>query len=254
MLRSMNEIQGYQIEAVDGDLGNVDEFYFDDQTWTVRYMVVDTGPWIFGRKVLISPIALLEPVWSSRKMPVMLTRKQVEESPDIKIDEPVSLQDEIVLRKYYEWPNYWIQPTGMPTPATVASYYPPEAPEMEERAVVVHGQGGDPHLRRTREVTGYHIQAKDGRIGHVSDFIVEDEAWVIRYVVVDTRNWLPGREVLTSPAWIESIDEKRSLVEIDLKKETIENSPEYDPESPVNRDYEKVLYDYYGRPRYWVKR
>lgn len=253
MLRSMNEIQGYQIEAIDGDIGNVVEFYFDDQTWTVRYMVVETGPWILGRKVLISPIALLEPVWSSRKMPVMLTRKQVKESPDIKIDEPVSLQDEIVLRKYYEWPNYWVQPTGMPTPAMVPSYYPPEAPDMKERAVVIHGQGGDPHLRRTKEVSGYHIQARDGRIGHVSDFIVEDEAWVIRYVVVDTRYWLPGREVLISPSWIESIDEKHSMVEIDLKKETIENSPEYDPESPVNRDYEKVLYDYYGRPRYWVK-
>lgn len=254
MLRSLKEIQGYKIQAVDGEIGKVDEFYFDDQTWTVRYMVVDTGPWILGRKVLISPIALLEPEWASRKIAVTLTREEVKESPDIKIDQPVSLQDEIVLRKYYEWPNYWINPSSMPTPAMLPSYYPPEAPMMEERAVVIHGQGGDPHLRRTREVTGYHIDARDGGIGHVADFIVDDQAWVIRYIVVDTHNWLPGREVLLSPTWIETIREDKSSVAIDLKKKTIENSPEYDPESPVNRDYEEVLYDYYGRPRYWIQK
>ena len=172
MLRSMKEIQGYKIQAVDGEIGKVDEFYFDDQTWTVRYMVVDTGPWILGRKVLISPITLFEPKWASRKIAVMLTHEEVKESPDIKIDQPVSLQDEIVLRKYYEWPNYWVNPSAMPTPAMIPSYYPPEAPMMEERAVVIHGQGGDPHLRRTREVAGYHIDARDGGIGHVDDFIM----------------------------------------------------------------------------------
>ena len=250
MLRSMKEIQGYKIKATDGDIGKVDEFYFDDQTWTVRYMVVDTGPWILGRKVLISPIALLEPVWASREIPVMLTRKQVKESPDINIDRPVSLQDEVVLRKYYEWPNYWVQANGV-TPTMVPSYYPPEAPEMEERAVVIHGQGGDPHLRRTKAVRGYHIQARDGEIGHISDFIVEDQAWIIRYLIVDTRDWLPGRHVLISPNWVKSIEEDRSSVEIDLKMKTIEDSPEYNPDTPVNRDYEEVLYDYYGRPTYW---
>jgi uncharacterized protein YrrD len=250
MLRSMKEIQGYQIQAVDGEIGKVDEFFFDDHTWTVRYMVVDTGPWILGRKVLISPLALMVPDWTSKTMPVMLTRKQVKESPDIEFDQPVSLQQEIVLRKHYDWPTYWTQPTGMPN-SMASSYYLAEGLQMKERAVALEGQGGDPHLRRTKEVTGYDIQARDGEIGHVADFIVDDEVWMIRYMVVDTRDWLSGRTVLVSPSWIERIDYEDSKVAIDLKKKTIKNSPEYDPETPVNRDYEQGLYDFYGRPKYW---
>jgi hypothetical protein len=119
-----------------------------------------------------------------------------------------------------------------------------EQEEKEERH-------SDPHLRSTREVIGYHIQARDGEIGHVDDLIVDDELWYLRYLVIDTRNWLPGRKVLVAPAWAEQVSWIERKVYIDLKRETIKNSPEFDPSMPVNREYEVQLYDYYGRPRYW---
>ena len=110
----------------------------------------------------------------------------------------------------------------------------------------------DPHLRSIKEVTGYHIQAMDDDMGHVEDFIVNDKSWTIHYVVVDTRNWLPGgRKVLISPAWIESIDWPQSRMKVDLSTEQIKESPEYDPHAPVNKEYEARLYDFYGRPKYW---
>jgi hypothetical protein len=121
------------------------------------------------------------------------------------------------------------------------------AQEKEER----DEQESDPHLRSTREVIGYHIQARDGEIGHVEDLIVEDEIWFIRYLVIDTRNWLPGRKVLVAPAWAEQVNWVERRVYLDLSRETVKNSPEFDPSMPVNREYEVRLYDYYGRPKYW---
>jgi len=111
---------------------------------------------------------------------------------------------------------------------------------------------GDSHLRSTNEVAGYRIQAKDDKIGHVEDFIMDDNLWILRYVVIDTRNWLPGgRKVLVSPGWVDHISWADRIVFINLNAKAIENSPEYKPTLPVNREYEERLYDFYGRPYYW---
>jgi hypothetical protein len=99
-----------------------------------------------------------------------------------------------------------------------------------------------------KEVTGYHIEAKDGAIGHVEGFILDDEDWMIRYMVVDTRSWLPGKKVLIAPCLIRSVHWDESKVCLDLSRELVEGGPEYDPSAPVNREYEKRWYDYYGRP------
>ncbi|MEJ2285807.1 MAG: PRC-barrel domain-containing protein [Desulfobacterales bacterium] len=107
------------------------------------------------------------------------------------------------------------------------------------------------HPRSTREVSGYLIQAADGEIGHVEDFIVDDDTWRLRYIVVDTRNWLPGRKVLISTQWTTAIDWAEEKFWIDLSTDRIKNSPEYDPAEPINRENEAKLYDYYGRPVYW---
>jgi hypothetical protein len=117
----------------------------------------------------------------------------------------------------------------------------------------IEEQKSDPHLRSTREVIGYHIQATDGEIGHVEDFVLNDEIWSIYYMVVDTRNWLPGREVILSTSWIEEVDWIERHVHVNLSQEAVENSPEFDPSVPVNREYEIRLYDYYGRPKYWTR-
>jgi hypothetical protein len=249
MLRSTKELRGYTIHATDGDIGKVHEFYFDDLAWIVRYLVVDTGTWLPGRKVLLSPGVLGQPNWETRSLPVGLTKGQVEHSPDISADEPVSRQMEVDLHNYYGWTPYW--QSGLPQfglgAAAAAEVLARAVKETEEK----DEQESDPHLRSTREVIGYHIQARDGVIGHVDDLIVEDETWFIRYLVIDTRNWLPGRKVLVAPAWAEEIDWVERMVQLDLSRETVQNSPEFDPSMPVNREYEVRLYDYYGRPKYW---
>jgi sporulation protein YlmC with PRC-barrel domain len=233
MLRSVRSLYGYKIMAKDGAIGKVHEFFFEDETWLVRYLVVGTGRWLPSRQVLISPVAFGKADWESKAFHVILTREQVESSPGIEKDQPVSRRHLIELFRYYGWPPYWPVGAGfnMSPPATAE-----EEDEGEEAA--------NPHLRSTRAVAGYNITASDGDIGHVDDFIVDDEEWALRYVVVDTRNWLPGRRVLVAPRWIEYIDWSMKRVAMALTKELIKNSPEYDPAQPVNREYEVRLYDY----------
>ena len=246
MLRSTKDLRGYAIRASNGVIGKVYGLYFDDLAWIVRYLVVDTGNWLPGRQVLLWPGVLGQPDWETQSLPVGLSKEQVEHSPHISTDEPVSRQMEVDLHTYYGWTPYWRG--GLPVPglgaAAAAEMIASSAEERDE-------EDSDPHLRSTREVIGYHIQARDGEIGHVEDFVVDDEAWFIRYLVIDTRNWLPGRKVLVAPAWAEQVNWVERKVYVDLGRETIKSSPEFDPSMPVNREYEARLYDFYGRPYYW---
>jgi hypothetical protein len=249
MLRSIKELRGYAIRALDGEIGKVHELYFDDLAWLVRYLVVDTGTWLSGRKVLLSPGVVGQPDWETQMLPVELTKQQVESSPEIGTNEPVSRQMEMDLHTYYGWTPYWRG--GLPElglGAAAAAQMIAEAAQGEPEKQ----QQEDPHLRSTREVIGYHIQARDGEIGHIDDFVVDVGTWYVRYLVIDTRNWLPGKKVLVAPAWVEEVNWASRSVSMDLNRETIKNSPEFDPSMPVNREYEVRLYDYYGRPKYWV--
>lgn len=254
MLRSLDEIRGYKIHATDGEIGRVDDFYFDDISWTIRYLVVDTGPWLFGRKVLISPVALGQPDWVGRVLPVSLSKEQVENSPDVELDQPVSRQKQEALHQHYGWDTYWLSlqagtASGVPpapaAPAPVSPGAPPDEEEQEGADIE------DPHLRSSEEVINYRIQALDGEFGRADDFIADDVSWVIRYMVVDTGNWLSSERVLIAPPWVTELEWAGARVHVGMDKESIENSPEYDPSKPINREYEVQLYDYYGRPVYW---
>jgi len=248
MLRSLKILLRDTVVAADGDIGKVHDFYFHDDTWIVRYLVVDTGHWLPGRKVLITPSALGKPDYDALTFPVALTRGQVEKSPNIDTDQPVSRQQETALHNHYGWPMYWIDPgTGAwPAVAPMAPIFAP--PKPSETAT--EGKA-DPHLRSIREVTGYHIHASDGEMGHVEDFIVDDAFWVIRYMVVHASNWLPAKKVLISPQWLGEIRHRERKVNVTLTQESIRHCPEFDPRAFVNREYEERLYDYYGRPGYW---
>jgi uncharacterized protein YrrD len=248
MLRSTNHLEGFAIGAKDGEMGSVHSLIFDDRDWTIRYLVVDTGRWLPGRKVLLAPKAVTRPDWQGRVFHVDLTKDQVRSSPDIDAEKPVSRQREIELHKYYGWTPYWGPVHGL---STAPEYHVPE--QAERGTAVMVESVGDSNLRSTREVRGYRIHATNGQIGHVEDFIVSDEDWVIRYLVVDTRNWLPGRSVLISPEWVRDIGWEEREVWVDVPKQTIEDSPTYDPAAPINREYETRMYDYYGRPRYWTR-
>jgi hypothetical protein len=230
MQHSLRSIIGFSIRATDGDLGRVHEFYFDDATWTIRYVVVETGNWLSGRKVLISLAALGKPDWESRTFPVNLTCNQVRNSPDIDTQRPVYRQHEEELHEYYQWPQYWEGGYGGALGITPYPLF--ENPVLQESPK--SERQDDPHLRSTRQVTGYHIHATNGEIGHVADFMVNDKNWELRYMVVDTGNWLPGKKVLISPAWIKSVNWNDASVTIDRMRESVKNSPDADPAKAVD--------------------
>jgi hypothetical protein len=239
MLRSAKGLQGYKVLADDGEIGRCAELLFDDREWTIRYLAVELGTWLVPREVLISPVALKRPFDSV--FPVNLTKKQVEESPDIDSHQPVSRRKELEINRYYGWPLYW---GGAAIIATEPVGVPPEDEEEE-------GDPADVHLRTTREVRGYVIAASDGLIGHVDDSIIDDNDWRLRYFVVDTGAWVPGRKVLVSTEWADTIEWADGSVSVSLTRDDVRHSPHFDPAEPVNREYEEVLYDYYGRPKYW---
>ena len=241
MLRSVNSIKGYALEAVDGEIGQCQDFLFDDEHWTIRYMVADTGRWLRHRTVLISPISLGEAHWHGRAMTVNLTCKEIEESPPLDSDAPICVQRKRRLVTHSDWPLYWIGDGiwgSAPAPAIF------EAPEL-----LTEVEEGDPHLRSTSEVSGYAIAARDGDIGCVTDFIMNESTWVIRFAVVETGGWLSSRRVLIAPRYIESVRWENRHVNLNITKEQIKASPPFNASEPINRDYEERLYDYYGRPK-----
>ncbi len=225
MQYNINSMIDYEIRATDGDLGKVDEFYFDDETWTIRYIIAETGNWLEGRKVLISPVAFGKPDPESRTISVNLTRSQVKNSPDIDTQKPVFRQHEAQLNEYYQWP--WRGGYGGSFGTTPLPLSDDEVLSEQEASAPEHRD--DPNLRSTRQVTGYHIHAADGEIGHVEDFIVDDEDWTIRFLVADTTNWLPGKKVLLSPQRIKEVEWADSSVYYNLTRESVENSQEFDP-------------------------
>ena len=248
MLRSLKTLLGYIVLAKDGRIGKVHDFYFHDDTWIIRYLVVDTGLWLPKRKVLIAPSAMEKPNWERLTFPVALAREQVEKSPDVDTDKPVSRQQEVELHNHYGWPAYWIDPGIGPWPA-IAPMVPIFAPSKPSESGE-EGRG-DSHLRSFREVKAYHIHASDGELGHVEDFIADDALWVIRYLVIHVRTWLPAKNVLISPQWLGEIGHWDRMVNVTLTRGRILHCPELNPRAFVNREYEERLYDYYGRPRYW---
>lgn len=249
MLENAARIHGFKLGALDGEIGRVKDLYFDDANWTIRYLVADTGTWLPERQVLISPWALKRVNEVDKTINVNLTKQQIEDCPSITSDLPVSRQYEIEYYKYYGWPMYWYGPALWgPGPYPAYFGHGGGAVEAEHRPIT---EDRDPHLRSTRDMTDYRIHALDGEIGHVDDFIFDDASWVIRYIIVDTRNWWPGKKVLVSPEWISHISWEKSTVDVDLHRDTIKEAPDYDPYSRISREYETQLFDHYRREAYW---
>jgi sporulation protein YlmC with PRC-barrel domain len=244
MLQTLSALKRMSIGAVDGEMGRVSDIYFDDHEWTLRYLVVNPGPWLTGRRVLISPWAIRDVEWHAQRVDVALTREQVRNSPNMDTDKPVSRQYETAYSDYYGYPYYWMGPFAwgpLPIPKQAASADPAQQAGRRET------KQGDPNLRSANEVDGYHIEAVNGSIGHVDDFIIDDATWGVRYFVVDTRNWLPGRHVLISTDWVERVSWEGRQVYVALTRDEVRNSPEYEPAS-FTEAKEEALYRHYGRP------
>jgi hypothetical protein len=264
MLRNLKDLENYTIGATDGEIGHVQDFYFQDDAWVVRYLVVEAGTWLSSRKVLISPISVNHPDWLERTLPVSITKEQVRNSPDIDTDQPVSRQNEEQFLGYYGYPTYW-DGTGLwgegPYPYTMVPGYGSYGVDRVERERELEAclrderarhRNDDPHLRSCNAVTGYTIHAIDGDIGHVSGFLVDDETWAIRYLVIDTSNWWLGHEVLVAPPWIKGVHWSDQAVAVDLSREAIKSAPPYDSTVDWTHEQEQNLYLHYGRSGNWA--
>jgi hypothetical protein len=264
MLRDLKELHDYAIGATDGVIGHVKDLLLDDQAWVVRYLVVDTGGWLSGRKVLMSPMAIGEPDWAGRLLPVLITKDQVKNSPDVDTDKPVTRQHELEFSGYYGYPYYWggggFWGGGMYPGMMMAGYggfgSPLATREATQNARARDEQtrdaDSDPHLRSCKAITGYHIHASDGDIGHVCGMLIDDETWAVRYLIVDTSNWWLGHQMLVAPQWIESVSWGDSTVSVKLTQQAVKDAPVYEPTGTLTREYEARLYEHHGRNGYWL--
>jgi hypothetical protein len=256
MLLRVGELQDYKILAKNGEIGHVEQLYFDDQTWTSKYVVVDIGNWLSGRKVLISATAIIEANASGKNIHMALTRQQIQEgAAAIYTHKPVARQHPTDYSIYVGWPPYYLGSTGLNATGGYSSDDSVGTDSESERSVdTASKEQNDPHLRSTEVVGGYHIMALDGEIGHIEDFMVDDQTWTIRYAVADTRNWWPGKKVLLATEWILWVSWAESNAYVGLDRNRIIDAPEFDPSQQLTRDYEIKLYEYYKRSPYWEQK
>lgn len=259
-LRRASDLRSCTIAATDGEIGSLDDVYFDDQSWTVRHLVVDTGTWLPGRRVLVPPHAVQAIDLGGRRIRTCLTKQQVEDSPDIDTARPVSRQHESSIYAHYGVPYYWAGayrwgPVEFPGAGVPGIYPVPPAGvsrEVEEMAARAR-ESEDPHLWSAKDVRRYGIKATDGELGHVVDFVLDDRSWAIRYVVADPASWWPGPHVLLSTEWITGVSEDDSTVAVDLDRESVRHAPRFD-EHALDREYEARLHAAYRRRGYWERR
>jgi uncharacterized protein YrrD len=263
MLRNLRDLHNYAIRATDGDIGEVKDFYFDDQAWVIRYLIVETGNWLTSRKVLISPIAIGHPDWQEMILPVSVTREQVENSPDIDTDKPVSRQHEMEYLGYYAYSLYWngsglwgagtdpnrMMPEFVSTPSVVE----PQSDSLYGDSSIAPHSSDDTHLRSCMVVMSYHIHASDGEIGHVDGMLVDEETWAIRFLIVNTSNWWIGHQVLIAPNLINDVSWDDGTVSLNVTQQQVEDAPPYDQSVQVDHMQEVSIYKHYGNMAYWEK-
>jgi sporulation protein YlmC with PRC-barrel domain len=249
MLHRAKELRQFTIDATDGEIGQVLDFYFDDERWTVRYIVVDAGAWFTATTFLISPAAIFSIDWRSRYINTSLTRDEVKNSPTIHSDMPLLRHTEVAFNDYYHYSYYWSGPNlwGL---ATTPGDLKNAGGNNLFQAALKHSSK-ESFLRSINEVSRYQIAAEDGDIGYIQDFIIDDETWAIRYLVVEIGDERLAKKVMLSPQWITDIGWSDRRVYLDLEAEEIRNSPAYDESAMIDRAYEQRLYNYYGRSHYW---
>jgi hypothetical protein len=253
MLQVISPLKGFTIKASDGGIGTVVDFLFDDTSWKVRWLVIDCGTWLTGRKVLIHPSAISRQDLEQQEFVVALTKAQVEGSPERVEDQPVSQQMENQLYAYYGWDPLWGGPNLAALPGAMASplLAPPylglsSTDEAEARSGRPVLRGADPHLRSIVEVTGYRVHALDGEIGHIENLMIDDADWSVHYLIVDTRNWWFGKHVLISPIAVKTVDWFDRHVELDVSRGQVKASPPWDPLVAFNKEYATRLHKHYG--------
>jgi hypothetical protein len=234
-------MRGFEIDAIDGQIGRVEGFLFEKRVWIVRYLATTTRGWPFGKRILIATEALENPDRERKTFPVTLTREQVKACAEIDWKKPISRRMELELHEMFEWFPYWNYPKR-----EIVSLIPGQSDRNDDPDELKES-----YLSHRRELINLRIKTADGELGHTEDLIIDDESWIIRYLLVDTRNWLLGKQVLVAREWIQEIDWSDRSVYVNLSEHAVRNSPDFDPSTPLSREYESELYDHYGLPHYW---
>ena len=246
MLRQFNDIQGLPLIASDGDFGRVRDVLVDTGTWIARYVLVDSGSRIPERAFIVPPSEIEVAREDGEALRVSLTQGQIEKSPLLPPDRPVSRQEEERLHTYFGWQPYWVDelPPESHTPPV------PQGDQMtgdrQAQSTPQDPPPGETHLRSSREMVGYHVQANDGQVGRVSDMILDDESWAVRYFVIDAGEALLSKKLLLAAHLIDRVSFDQFSVFVDLEADQAKGSPEFDPTVPVDKEYEEVLRDYFG--------
>jgi hypothetical protein len=263
MLRSTQQLQGFAIGAVDGPIGEIKDFYVDDQHWVIRYFVVETGPWFAHHRVLVSPISVHDPDWQARLLPVSINQNQVMNSPGVDEARPVSRQFEQSFLSYYGYPEYWsglglwgqslypyslrLKNKGQLAPGLLGQ---PDVGDLQQAAQQRHRQD-DPHLRSCHELVGYHLHACDGEVGTIAEFLVEEHTWAVRYFVIKTGHAWAQHHVLMASGWITQVHWPAHTVHVDLPKAMIQSAPGFVSVDKLSRDLEEKLHLHYQSTGYW---
>ncbi len=239
MISSIKDIRGNIVRGADGDIGKIIDVFFDDDRWTIRYLVVETDQWLKGRRVLISPGSLNKVEWKQKVIESPLSYDQVRNAPDINTAQPISRQLETEFNRYYRLPFYWggdaIYGMGMTPGSEAAATIAGDQMEERQREIET-GQGAkQSHLRSANDVIDDGIRARDGDIGKLSDFLFDTDTLRINYMVIDTSNWFGGKRVTLPPSWVTKVDWTEKRIYVDLNRDTIKNSPDYDL-ATLNRD------------------
>lgn len=251
MLKQLSDYFGLSIHARDGDLGPCTDLLVDDVSWAVRYLVVKTARWLPGRTIVLPPVFFEEPDWEAKRVSVRLSKEQVEKGPPLDEHAPVSRQYEISYHEFYTLPFYWIAESRLESSPDARGVIHPVPDESREEFTAAEELAEEAHLRSVREMIGYRVLSGHDEVGHVEDFIVDDEGWSLRYLLADTGSWLPGRKVPLSTQWISTVRWTDRTVHIPLKVDLIKHSPVFDLAEGLTRSDETLLHDHYQRRYYW---
>lgn len=250
MLRSIKNLIGYNVVAADGEIGTSNDFVIDDHTWSVRYLAVATDLISEERLLLLPAVILQRPDWAARMFPVSAATEQIKAAPLLKKDKPVTQSAAEQLAAHYASEPYWVRgPTeGLPPREQV----PGDQPDASDEASVLSRPAVDQtHVVRARDLLEFSVHGKEGEVGQVDDLIVSDDSWQLLYVASEVGLWLGRQKILLAVEWLRAADRDIRALVFDVGRGEINRSPEYDPNQPVNRRYEEILFDAYGRPKYW---
>lgn len=253
MILSIKDLFDYKLMTADGEAGEIKDALYDERDWVLRYVVVETGGWLSGRELLIPPSVLGAPDSARREFPVSMTRDQLSNSPPREAGEDITRRHEEDLYRYYGWEPYWVPEGAMgPLPGTVMVESPEEAAETQ--TAVLEERHAEPRLRSIKDTLGFKVHGVDEDLGKVDNFLMDDETWDVRYVVLNTGGLFKSRRVPISVRWINNLDWENHALHLDLGKKDVHDSPDWDESLPLPRQYEVDLHSHYGRPGYWEEK